>query len=251
MLRVDILNLMGPAIAASAWLWGRLGSPRARIAGFAAVTMALAFATPIVRAFGWLGALPDFLEAYIRPVPGLTSFAIFPWAAFVPAGAVVGGLLDAAREPGDERRVNIGLAAGGLLLAALAYSASFLPSPYARSFFWTSSPAFFFMRLGIMCAGIAATYAWEQRPRTADRWSPLQLLGRSSLFIYWIHVEMVYGIISLPIHGALSFRQAWIALIAFWAFMLLLAIAKGRTMRWWKARGSGGDGTRSLVLTNR
>jgi len=31
----------------------------------------------------------------------------------------------------------------------------------------------------------------KQRPNAGLRWSPLQLLGRSSLFIYWIHVELV------------------------------------------------------------
>ena len=32
-------------------------------------------------------ALPDAIEAYIRPLPGRTNFALFPWAAFVLAGA--------------------------------------------------------------------------------------------------------------------------------------------------------------------
>ena len=48
----------------------------------------------------------------------------------------------------------------------------------------------------------ALAYLWEQRPTAGRRWSPLQLLGRSSLFVYWIHVELVYGLISLPLHGA-------------------------------------------------
>ena len=33
-------------------------------------------------------------------------------------------------------------------------------------------------------------------------------LGRTSLFIYWIHVELVYGLISLPLHRALSLPAA-------------------------------------------
>ena len=36
--------------------------------------------------------------------------------------------------------------------------------------------------------------------------SALQEFGRSSLFVYWIHVEMVYGIFSAPIHRRLSAR---------------------------------------------
>ena len=57
------------------------------------------------------------------------------------------------------------------------------------------------------------------------RWSPLQQLGRTSLFIYWIHVEMVYGLISLPIHMSLTLRRAW-ALVAFSVFMLVCSIVR-------------------------
>ena len=106
-------------------------------------------------------------------------------------------------------------------------------------------PAFFFLRLGLLVASIAVAYAWERRPTAGRRWSPLQLLGRSSLFIYWIHVEMVYGIVSTPLHGGLRLRWAWTALVAFWAFMVLCAVAKDRTVRWWKAGGFGTGGSRS------
>ncbi len=247
LLRVDILNIMGPAIVATAVLWRVLRTRQGRLIGFAAATAAIAFATPIVRALTWLGWLPDFIEAYIRPVsdPALTNFAAFPWAAFVPAGAFVGVLIDAANDRVREQRLNVRLGLGGAALALAAYGTSFLPSPYARSHFWTSSPSFFFLRLGLMIAAVALAYLWERRPTAGQRWSPLQLLGRNSLFIYWIHVEMVYGVVSIPLHGGLTFAQAWIALAAFCPFMLLLAIAKERTVRWWKARGYGAGGSPS------
>ena len=65
----------------------------------------------------------------------------------------------------------------------------------------------------------------------------MQLLGRSSLFIYWIHVEMVYGLISLPLHKGLSHPAAWGALALFTLFMLACAVAKDRLVAW---RGSSG-----------
>ena len=65
----------------------------------------------------------------------------------------------------------------------------------------------------------------------------MQQLGRSSLFIYWIHVELVYGLISLPIHKALTHAQAWTAYVAFVLLMLVLSIQKDRFVAWWKARG--------------
>ena len=35
-------------------------------------------------------------------------------------------------------------------------------------------------------------------------------LGLASLFVYWIHVEMVYGVVSTPLHRRLTFeRPSW------------------------------------------
>jgi uncharacterized membrane protein len=248
LLKVDILNIMGPAIVVTAWLWGAARSRRGRLVAFAAGTALIAFATPIVRSIEWLAVLPDFVEGYIRPVPRLTNFALFPWAAFVPAGAFVGVLIGDARETAVEKRLMIGLGLGGAAMAAAGYCASFQPSPFAHSRFWTTSPSFLFLRLGLLVASIAAAYVWERRPN-AGRWSPLQLLGRSSLFIYWIHVEMVYGIVSTPLHGGLRLRWAWVALVAFWSFMLLCALAKERTVRWWKTGGFGAGGSPSARRT--
>ena len=53
-------------------------------------------------------------------------------------------------------------------------------------------------------------------------------MGRTSLFIYWIHVELVYGLISRPLHGALSLPAAWAAFAAFSLLMLWIAGAKER-----------------------
>ncbi len=52
------------------------------------------------------------------------------------------------------------------------------------------------------------------RPRTCGiavhaarpRFSPLQQLGRTSLFIYWIHIELIYGLMVRPLHKSLTLR---------------------------------------------
>jgi len=64
----------------------------------------------------------------------------------------------------------------------------------------------------------------------------MKQLGRSSLFIYWIHVEIVYGLVSLRIHKTFSHPQAWAAYAAFVLLMLLCSIEKDRIMRWWNTR---------------
>jgi uncharacterized membrane protein len=237
LLKVDILNIMGPAIAGCAWLWGLFRGTRARILAFTAATALIAFVTPPVRALGFLGALPRYVQGYIRPVPGLTNFTFFPWAAFVTAGAVVGALIDAGGTARDERRLMVWCGAGGASIAVAAFALSYLPSPYPSSFFWTSSPAFFFLRAGILIATVGLAFAWERRPGAQPGRGPMALLGRSSLFVYWIHVEMVYGVVSTPLHRALGLTQAWLALGIFSVFMLACAVLKTRFVDWWRTRG--------------
>jgi uncharacterized membrane protein len=243
LLKVDILNIMGPSIMAAAGLWGAGRTVLARYIAFAAAMLAVTLCTPIVRTTSFLDALPDPIEAYLRPAGGLASFPFFPWAGFVFAGGLIGLALDGARSSRHEARLNWVFVSGGSCLAFLAYAGSFLPSPYERSEFWGSSPAFFFLRTGILVSAVGLSYLWESR-RSELRWSPLRQLGRTSLFIYWIHVEMVYGLISLRIHKSLTLSHAWMAYADFCLFMLLCSIGKERFVDWWRRRrvtSSGGS----------
>ena len=247
MLKVDILNIMGPSIMAAAWLWAAARTPRARVLLFLAATLGIALGTPPLRATPVFDALPGPVEGYLRPVPGYTAFAILPWTAFVFAGALVGVLVDGTRTRGAEWRLNVWLGAGGLALAAGAYAASHLPSPFERSNFWTSSPAYFLLRAGILTAAVGAAYAWQQRPGAEARFSPLQQMGRTSLFIYWIHIELIYGLVVRPLHKSLTFGQAWLGILIFGLLMLLASLAKDRVVagvRAWRARAAGALVTR-------
>jgi uncharacterized membrane protein len=261
LLRVDILNVMGPSIVLAAALWGAWSAPRARALAFLVATLATALVTPIARLVPWLAPIPDPIEAYFRPAGGFTSFALLPWAGFVFAGALVGVLIDGTRPAAPARavpptpaswgeaRLNVAFGAGGALLAAAAYAASFLPTPYTRSDFWTTSPAFFFLRLGLLTMAIGLSYAWERRPGGSEKWSPVRQLGRTSLFIYWIHVEMVYGLVSLPLHHALKLRQTWIGLALFSVFMLGCSIGKDRAVAWWQTRRQSVAGPTTARVT--
>ncbi|HEU4938477.1 MAG TPA: heparan-alpha-glucosaminide N-acetyltransferase domain-containing protein [Vicinamibacterales bacterium] len=236
LLKVDILNIMGPSIVAAGAIWGACRSRISRSIAFAVAATAVALVAPLVQFTPVFDRLPNAFEAYLRPPFGYTHFSIFPWTAFVFAGACIGVLLDAARTPDAESQLNKWLAGAGLVLAASAYAASFLPSPYAHSEFWGASPAFFALRAGLLTATIAFAYCWGH-VIIGSSWSPMQQLGRSSLFIYWIHVELVYGLISLPIHRALTPAQAWTAYVAFVLLMVVLSIQKDRFVTWWKTRG--------------
>jgi uncharacterized membrane protein len=205
--------------------------------------------TPIVRVAPWFDVLPDPLEWYLRPVPGRTNFTLFPWSGFVMAGAAAGVILQRA-SAARERHVIAGLALAGLALATGGYTASYLPPLYASVSFWTSSPTFFFLRTGLLLAGVAAAWAWEHRPWTPARPSPLVLLGIESLFVYWIHVEMVYGWLTAPLHRGLPLAWSAAAFAGFTALMYAAAVLKRRLEARWRARG-GAPGTRQQAAGKR
>jgi uncharacterized membrane protein len=231
LLKVDILNVMGPSIVAAAALWGLARTTAARVIIFSIATAGLAFMTPLVRSLAVLSVLPDPIEAYITPVPSLSNFTFFPWTGLLFAGALFGVILERTRDAARERWTVVMFLLIGLAMAALAYWLSFRPTLLPGSRFWTTSPAFFFLRVGIMTAAIGVAYLWDARPGGKRAWSPLKQLGRTSLFIYWIHVEMVYGVISRPLREHLSLTAAWIALGVFCLFMLACSIAKDRAVR--------------------
>jgi uncharacterized membrane protein len=224
LLKVDILNVMGLVLVGSAWIWRLASSRVARVVAYAVATAAFAFLTPLVRDAAWIGWLPDPLEWYLRPAPGRTTFTLFPWAGFVTGGALAGELIEAARSESQERSVHVWLAVAAVSGIAAAYGASFLPSLYANAQFWTTSPAFFFIRLGIVLAVIPA--AW----RLSLTWEPLVTLGRSSLFVYWIHVEMVYGALAIPLQRLMPWEVAVAAAIGLCAVLYGLVRVKNRWM---------------------
>jgi uncharacterized membrane protein len=225
LLKVDILNIMGPSIVFAALLWRLADTMRARALTFAAAAAITTFVTPWSRQWP-LGFLPDPIEAYFVPVPGFTSFLFFPWMGFVFAGATVGVIIDSLRSAEGEERFNVWMGIAGMALAFGAYAWSFLPAE--RDHFWTTAPSYFFLRVGLMMALIAAAYAWNLAFVRPGAWSPILQLGKTSLFIYWIHVEMVYGLISLPLHRQLTLGQAAAAYVLFTGLMLIFSILKDR-----------------------
>ena len=238
LLKVDILNVMGVAMMAAAGIW-RLGrTDLARAALLAGVTAIVAMATPLVRGAAWPGVLPDPLEWYLRPAPASTTFTLFPWSAFLTAGAAVGIWLDRVRSTETERRAIAAVSAAGIAVAAAGYTASFLPAIYSSTSFWTSSPTFFFLRLGVVIAATGAAYAIIRLWPAAA----LQEFGRASLFVYWIHVEMAYGVLSMPLHRRLPLEAAFVALVAFGVLLFVLVRLKSRYVgrgRSPELRGSG------------
>jgi uncharacterized membrane protein len=242
-LKVDILNVMGVAMIAAALIWSVSVDRVARIVLFAIATIVVAMTTPLVREAAVLAVLPDAIEAYIRPLPGRTNFALFPWASFLLAGAIAGELVYAAQSEAQERRLQCGLLIAGLIGIAGGYVASLQPSIYPVANFWTSSPTFFFMRLGFCTAmlpiarGIDLFHAFARRQWSSYFSEPdvpgrvIATLGKSSLFVYWVHVEMAYGGLSKPLKRALPLEVSLLGAVVLCAVLYKIVVWKDRKMK--------------------
>jgi uncharacterized membrane protein len=228
LLKVDILNVMGLSMLAGAVVWGIL--PRNIWRGVALLLVALGFVlvTPLVRTTPLVAALPYPIEWYFRSVTGSGAFTLFPWVAFLITGMLVGLWLDQTQTDQDERRLITMMAVVGPLISAIGYLATFLPPVYADTTYWTGSPTFFFVRVGVLITAIPFAYGWNAVFRG---WSPLRDFGMASLFVYWVHVEIVYGVVSLWLHRSLSFGHAVLAYVALSLLLFGLVKLKDRAMR--------------------
>jgi uncharacterized membrane protein len=219
--RVDILNVMGPAIAAAGLLWAIARNSGVRLLVLGVAAIAVAMATPVVRAAAAVDRLPVWIQWYLRPSGEHTTFTLLPWSGFVFAGAAAGAII-AGSKPWLRAGAPSVLGIAGLAIAGLGLITATRPSIYTASTFWTSSPTWFAIRVGIVMMTVAAL-GGVQSTRTAHRLAPgltvLERLGQASLFVYWIHVELVYGYASWLWRRRLP---VWLTVCAFCVFSALM-----------------------------
>jgi uncharacterized membrane protein len=231
--RVDVLNVMGPAMVVAGLLWAASSRSTTRVLVYGVAAIVLSMVTPPVRAAAWVDRFPIWLQWYLRPAGDYTTFTLLPWAGFVMAGAAIGVIVvtSGGEEYARHRGALMALTgAAGALLAVGGYAAAFRPTIYSvPSAFWTSSPTWFAMRVGVMMTALALLSWIPERSGWAFSWQrPLATLGRASLFVYWIHVELVYGYASwawrlrLPVWGSV------IACILFSVLMYGAVVARDR-----------------------
>ena len=235
LLRVDILNIMGPSIVVAAWLW-RVSPGQRTAAWLCAVFGAgLAMVTPLVRAAAWVSDLPPAVEWYITPSGNHSTFTLLPWAGFVFAGAACGAALAAANRF-HEGRALAWVAVVGVLMALFSYGLSHRSSIYPSSSFWTTSPTYFGLRVGILMMVVSLLYATTPLSLWMPAaWHVLARFGRHSLFVYWIHVELVYGYATIPVHHRLPLWATGVAYVIFAALMYGSIGMRDRVVRWWQS----------------
>jgi uncharacterized membrane protein len=247
LLRVDILNAIGLSMmlmGGVCWIVLRTSArAHARQAlGTTAggVALLISLLTPLLWTTWRPQWLPWPLESYIDGVHNLGRpqswlFPIFPWTAFAFAGLATGFFLlrDWARKHGATALVLTGMAGVGMI--DLARWLDGRPSQlYSVYDFWHTSPNFFLLRVGFLFGIMTVAYAWCQWGPGQWGFSPLIQLGQTSLLVYWVHIEFVYGRLSILPKRLVDIRTASFGLLAICVAMMLLSVWRTRM----KGRGA-------------
>ncbi|HET7442135.1 MAG TPA: heparan-alpha-glucosaminide N-acetyltransferase domain-containing protein [Terriglobales bacterium] len=253
LLRVDVLNIIGLSMmlmGLMCWMTAAAvqGGQKRAYSAAAAVLMALIIA--LLAPPLWTNWRPRWLpwplESYVNGVHNLGQpqswlFPIFPWAGFAFAGLATGFLIQgdtSRRRPGGTLTL---LGAGGVALILVARWFDQIPQRmYSVYDFWRTSPNFFLIRVGILLAVMLGSYAWCRWGLGTRGFSPLVQLGQTSLLVYWVHIEFVYGRLSILPKRAVTVRTASFGLLIIFLSMLLLSMLrtrmKGREFWVWSQR---------------
>ena len=238
--RVDILNTIGMSMmmmGALCWIMLAISGPASHRLRLAIASGAAALAVSLVTPPLWTTWRPDWLpwplESYINGVHNLGTpqawlFPIFPWSAFAFIGLAIGFLLRSDWTGKHEASVFV---PAGLAAIALIEGARWLDSLpfhlYSVDDFWHTSPSFFLIRVGCLWIILCASYVWCRWGAGVWGFSPLIQLGQTSLLVYWVHIELVYGRFAILRKQSQTMTGATLGLITI--FLMMLALSWART----------------------
>ena len=236
LLRVDILNCIGASMMLAALISApRRGRPQYAVT--LAVAAALIAVGPIIGPGQHLPAwLPRHLAAYIAGHDKTAAFPLIPPMAWTLVGIAWGHWL--ARQSGDRRRLTRAFIVCGLVGAAMIGAVKLVrgidpyiilyPSDVAQQM----GPGAFFYRLGSIGVMALAAHA-VVRLWPPPRFSAMRVFGQTSLLVYWVHVELVYGLLLKGLANRLSMGQAAVAFVLLTAAMLGLGVLQLKYWRGW------------------
>jgi uncharacterized membrane protein len=244
LLRVDVLNILGLSMmlmGVLCWITGDGPVTAARLRTLVAAVFTAAIVAMVTPPL-WTTHRPKFLpwplESYINGVhifdkPQPWFFPLFPWSAFAFAGLAVGFFLFSEFARRREGLAFVLLGGTGILACLLSI---FFDSSrfhlYAVYDYWHSNPDFFLMRCGILLIILFLVYAWCRWGLAQKGFSPIIQLGKTSLLVYWVHIEFVYGRFSILPKGRCSALKASAGLLI--VFLAMVGLSLARTS--WKQR---------------
>ena len=231
-LRVDILNCMGFSIAVLSVMAAFRTAERARLC--AILGLAVAFASPLVSQMDWSG-VPWMLRAYI--IPDHRFFGFFPWGSYLAFGVAAGSALRVIPADQLDRAMQWAALAAAGAIACCQYCANLPYSIYTASDFWLNSPAQALIKQSVTILMLAFAFVWT-RYISSNGWSWLRQFGTTSLLVYWVHIELIYGRWLWFFKESLTVAQTVVVAGVVIFAMLGLSVAKTRRVEllaWWNS----------------
>ncbi len=232
--RVDILNCMGFSIAVLSIMALFRTVERVRLC--AVLGLAIAMASPLVSQLD-LPRLHWMVRSYL--VPDYRYFSFFPWGAYLAFGMAAGSAIRAVPQENTERVMQWVALLGGTLILTCQYLANLPYSIYPKSEFWLNSPAQVLTKLGVTLLILSFAFLWTRYGAT-EGWSWIRQFGTTSLLVYWVHIELVYGRWLWFLKNKLTNEQTAIAAVCIIGLMLALSTAKAyrqRIVNWIEGMG--------------
>jgi uncharacterized membrane protein len=219
--KVDILNCMALAIAVCSLMAAFTTAERSRMG--VVVGFAITVAAPLISLMN-VSSWPGIVQMYL--VPDGRYFSFFPWAAFVAFGVSAGSILRLVTEDQMHRYMQWCSILGFGLIISAQYFSNLPYSIYPTSDFWLNSPGLIFIKLGVIMVLLAFTFLWTHHG-AGEGWSWVRQLGITSLLVYWVHIELVYGRWFGSWKEQLTLGQCAIAAAAL--ILLMIALSTLRT----------------------
>ncbi len=220
LLKVDILNCMGFGIALMSAMALFTTAQRVRLC--AVLGLLIAGLSPLVSQMNWTG-VPAIVKAYIAPA--YNAFSFFPWAAYMAFGMSLGSLIRLLKHEQYDRAMQWAAVLGMVTIVGARYFANLPFSIYPKSEFWLDSPAQVLIKVAVTVLILSLAYVWTQYA-AGPGWSWVRQFGTTSLLVYWVHIELVYGRWLPWCKSNLDVGQTAVAAVVLIALMLALAAAK-------------------------
>jgi hypothetical protein len=177
------------------------------------------------------------LESYINGVHNVGSptpwiFSIFPWCGFAFVGLAFGLFLfsDFAQRKEVSALSMVG-AMGALACALSLWWDDSSVRIYAVYDYWHSNPNFFLMRCGILLLLTFAIFVWCRWGWGREGFSPFIQFGKTSLLVYWVHIEFVYGRLSILPKWRSMVPLATAGMVVIFAAMLGISVWRTRAKK--------------------